>query len=201
MRSFLVTLIILVLAVTLPASGVRAAEEAATDLNHLKLGVLGSASSELLDRVHAFAEAHTGIPIQRIDPIPDAEKDDLHDWFEVLDVGQGSFTVYLYAGDTKYEPHILHSPSGRYAIVNLRALYTEDQEVYLRRVEKLFMRSIGLLLEVPLVPNPHSAMWTYQTLEDLDIMGRNFDPPSLLRLQQNAKDRGIAIGVDSPFSL
>jgi hypothetical protein len=61
------------------------------------------------------------------------------------------------------------------------------------------MRGIGLLLDVPQVPNPQSAMWSYRTMEELDWMGRNFDPPSLMKLQQNAIVMGLPLIKDSPF--
>ena len=48
-------------------------------------------------------------------------------------------------------------------------------------------------------PNPLSAMTHYSTLEELDQIGRNLDPPWLIKLQEKAVEWGIEIDTEGPY--
>lgn len=167
------------------------------------VGVIGSLSGAQIERIRSFVEKNTALRILLLDDVPDSPREELADWLEILrDATPGaSFDIYMYAGDQVFDPHSVYSYRDQQAVVNATALCDGDEELFLRRMEKLVMRAVGLLLDVPMVPNPQSAMWAYQTIEELDFMGRNFDPPSLLRLQENARERGLPLEPDSPFLL
>jgi hypothetical protein len=94
-------------------------------------------------------------------------------------------------------------PEQRVAVVNLNALMTEgtDQEVVERRIERQVIRGICLNMGLEPNPNPHSAMFNYSTMDELDAIGRNLDPPWLMRLQEKAMASGIPVDRNNPFNL
>lgn len=166
------------------------------------LSVLGDLSSDQLERIRHFVEWNAALPVQ----IRDLEQPD--DIAALADlpaavVDQGHATdapwVIIVAESNPFSEHSVYNYDLAIAIVNAGAIWTDDEETLLRRLEKLTMRAYGLLFDAPLVPNPHSALWAYRTIEELDAMGRNFDPPSLKRVQENAVARGVSLFADSPF--
>ncbi len=170
----------------------------------LGLVVAGTWSDTQAERVRAFVERNTSVAVRlRPDPVPPANEPlvDLRDGLQVERHPEDAALVVLYNGAGTFEPHSVYDYDAVVAIINLPVIAHDDEETFLRRVEKLTIRSFGLLLDVPLVPNPHSALWTYRTTEELDFMGRNFDPPSLLRFQENAAALGIPLLSKSPFLL
>lgn len=173
------------------------AEEPATSYEGVAIGVIGDWTSEYVERVRAFVQANTRIPVRLIEPVY-VSADTLGGTLDVVAAFRGAedaVVVFLYAGQGEFEEHTVYRYEQKAGIVNLRPLFDEEEETYLRRVEKLAIRSVALLFDVPLVPNPHSALWTYRTMEELDFMGRNLDPPSQMRLQQNAEALGITLIV------
>lgn len=183
------------------ASGVPGPDNGPDGLGMLVAGTWDEAA---LERVRAFVQRNTSVKV-RVRPSlelePLAPLDALNDLLALERDPADAAWVVLYAGDQDFEPHTVYDYETRVAVVNLPVVATDVAETELRRVEKLTIRSFGLLLDVPLVPNPHSALWTYRTMEELDFMGRNFDPPSLIRFQQNAADKGIPLIKNHPFLL
>ncbi len=166
------------------------------------LSVVGDLSSDQLERIRHFVEWNAALPVQ----IRDLEQPDdiaaLADLPAAI-VDQGYATdaawVIIVAESNPFSEHSIYNYDLDIAIINAGAIWTDDEETLLRRLEKLTMRAYGLLFDAPLVPNPHSALWAYRTIEELDAMGRNFDPPSLKRVQENAVARGVSLFADSPF--
>ena len=178
--------------------------ETETTPDGLGLLVAGTWDEASLERVRAFVQRNTSVevrirPAMPLDPFLPLES--LHDLLNMERDKADAAWVVLYAGDQDFEPHTVYNYEVGVAVVNLAAIATDIAETELRRIEKLTIRSFGLLLDVPMVPNPHSALWTYRTLEELDFMGRNFDPPSLIRFQQNAAEMGIPLIENHPFLL
>jgi hypothetical protein len=185
----------------LAGMNVHADEDQADGYAGMALAVVGDMPAEQVERLRSFAEVNTSIPVV-LREVPSYEEDALAVMARSLtDVRQpeDAVLVLLYAGTQSFEEHALYLYEDFVAIVNTTALATEDEEKYMRRLERVMMRSFGLLMDVPVVPNPQSAMWAYRTLEELDFMGRNFDPPSLIAIQRNAVAKGIPLIVDSPF--
>jgi len=167
------------------------------------IAVIGELPEAHMERVRAFVEHNTSIKARLLDPqTSDADTlSGMLDELAHLNTPEQACVVFLYAGDRGFEEHTVYRYESGVGVVNAALMATDDEEMYLRRLEKLTMRSVGLLLDVELVPNPHSAMWTYLDMEELDAMGRNFDPPSLVRLQENARALGIPLIEDSPYLL
>lgn len=165
------------------------------------LAAIGDLADNAVERVREFAERNTGVPV-RIREVADFSASSLSEI--ALELAserpeEDAAFVLLYAEPNDFSEHAIYYYDLRTAIVNVTRLRTDDEERFLRRVERLTMRSLGLLMDVRPVPNPQSAMWPYQTLEELDQMGRNFDPPSLRDFQSNATRLGIELIEDSPF--
>lgn len=180
---------------------VHADEDGADGYTGLALAVVGDMPAEQVERLRSFAEVNTSIPVV-LREVQAYEEDALTVMARALaDVRhpEDAALVLLYAGTQSFDEHALYLYEDFVAMVNTTALATEDEERYMRRVERVMMRSFGLLMDVPVVPNPQSAMWAYRTLEELDFMGRNFDPPSLIAIQRNAVAKGIPLIVDGPF--
>ena len=167
----------------------------------LALAVVGDLSADQVERVRAFMELNTAIPVtlRETDAIEADTLGGVADALVDLRDPADAALILLYAGEQDFAEHAVYRYEQGVGIINARLMRTEDEEIFLRRLERLGMRSAGLLLDVPLVPNPQSAMWTYQTMEHLDFMGRNFDPPSLKAIQENAQALGIRLNEDSPF--
>ena len=68
-----------------------------------------------------------------------------------------------------------------------------------RRLERQVIRAICTLLGLEQSPNPQSAYSPYETLEQLDMIGRNLDPPWQKKMQERARELGLAIDADNPY--
>lgn len=186
-----------------PAVAEEAAEAAETAFTGVGIAVVGELDEAAVERVRAFAERNTSIPVRvrDITLASGANLGKVADQLAPERVPEDAAFILLYAGESGFTDHTVYRYHARTGIVNVTLLQTDDEEQFLRRVEKLTMRSLGLLMNVPPVPNPQSAMWTYSNLEELDLMGRNFDPPSLRVIQRNAVDMGIELIADSPLRM
>ena len=183
-------------------AGAESGEDAGAPTG-VAVAAIGEVSAEHMERVRSFVERNTSIEARLLEP-QDATGESLS---EILDslahlrTPEQACVVLLYAGDREFEDHTVYRYEAGVGIVNAGLMVTADEEVYLRRLEKLTMRSVGLLMGVEMVPNPQSAMWTYRSMSDLDAMGRNFDPPSLMRLREIARKQAIPLIKDSSLPL
>ncbi len=166
---------------------------------------IGSFPPELLERLRAFAEFNTAMPVRIRLAQPYGGKALFEEGAALIAFKSPSDValVALAYDDFAHTEHAVYRYTDGIAVVNARVLMPDDadEERWARRLEKLTMRSIGLLLDVESVPNPLSAMYPYQSIEELDMMGRNYDPPSLLQVQRKAMQRGIRLTEDTPFNM
>ena len=102
------------------------------------------------------------------------------------------------------EPTAAHGvlrPEQGVAIINVPAMQADgaaDEKVQMR-LERQVIRGICMLMGLESSPNPFSAMATYNTMAELDGIGRNLDPPWLVRLQKTALEKGLEPDRDSVF--
>ena len=100
------------------------------------------------------------------------------------------------------EPHGIYRPDLRVVVINVTDMREgADEETLARRLERQVIRGVGVLLGLSWSPNPESAMAAYTTLAELDQMGRNLDPPWLIKLQERARDLGLPLDPDNPNNL
>ncbi len=166
------------------------------------LGYSGEIPEDLAIRVRAFIEYHTAIPV-RLTPVEMGDGESLREIGEPLNKILEPDDVFLVVfawpdtGHEANEEHAAYLYDHEVAVINARVLEdTDDLETYGRRLEKVAMHSVGIMLGVEPVPNPRSAMFPYRTIEQLDMMGRNYDPPSLHNVQRAASKRGIDLMED-----
>lgn len=177
---------------------VRAEEPVAAD--GFGIALQGVLPPEAAERVRAFVERHTSIAtrLRAVPPVEGATLDELSTALAAERHPEDAALVLLYACETVFPEHTAQHPDLGVGVVNVNALTADDDEVFLRRVERLAIRTVTRIMGAPLVPNPQSALWTYDpgSLEQLDRMGRNLDPPSLVYLQHEARRRGIPLAID-----
>ncbi len=180
-----------------PGFSERAGTDEAVDLGKgMALVRVGDISEDLLERVREFVQNNTAIPV-RIRDTRSGEANTLDD----IGIIQGEemkpedvVLIVLAWPDEEHKVHAVYLYDERVAVVNARALdHPEDPDLYVRRVKRVVLRSAGVMFGVEAVPNPHSAMFPYRTLEELDAIGLNFDPPSLRRIQEAALEKGIEL--------
>ena len=89
------------------------------------------------------------------------------------------------------EEHILIDAQAGLAAINTVPLKIDDAEKYARRVERLVMRAVGTLAGLGFDPDPFCVMHSYETVADLDRMGRNFSPPWQQKFARAAAEMGL----------
>jgi len=182
------------------------AEQNEVQARGIALVAVGPVESALMERVRAFVEINTCIPV-RIKSTDALVQQSLYESMQKAAHAKeegDEMLVALVAGSPDWAEHAVYDYEKMLGSVNVRLMLEREkpeQEMAERRVEKLVMRSVGLLMDVPPVPNPQSAMFAYQSLEELDAIGRNFDPPSLLRFQENARARGLRLISDCRYNM
>ncbi len=172
--------------------------------NPVVLAVAGPVSAEILERVKNWGESQLAIPVPVV---------------ESLDVKGESFDEVTAAASERLAPedlgvvvlllsekplpnHGVYNPDRRVVVVNVNLMQDgADEERFGRRMERQVIRGIGTLMGLELSPNPQSAMAMYSSLEELDQIGRNLDPPWLLRLQNRAVELGIPVDPDNPYNM
>lgn len=171
------------------------------------LVAVGAVDAALVERVRAFVEHNLALPVRVAAPLePDAESATLSDVMTRVAAALTSADVCVVGvvqpGFDAAE-HSIYDYEKRAGVINARILAPdpEDAELFGRRVEKLVVRSYGLLLGGELVPMPYSALYPYQNLQELDQIARTLDPPSLVRVQRNAVEQGVRLLETSPFNL
>lgn len=198
--------LVLSLLMTGGAGALFAEEDTTPPRLPVALIVLGDQQDELATRVKSWAEENLAIPV----PVLPAQPDQKFKTFEeVADYGKSLLEperlglVVLWNPDSDVSSHGAYYPEHHVAMVNLQAMMTADTdaETIARRLERQVIRGICLVMGLEPNPNPHSAMFNYSTMEELDAIGRNLDPPWLMRLQEKAVAAGISIDVNNPFNL
>jgi len=163
----------------------------------------GPVDSEIVDRVIRFARQNTALPI-RLLPAQDIQADSLDAIGHALNGKKGADDVCLISivwPEADIQPHGVLLPEEKVSVINAKSLKPEDgdAERYARRIEREVMQSMGLLLGLSACPNPQCALWFYSTDKELDMKGRNFCPPCLQKIQQNAVAAGMKLDENSPY--
>ncbi len=191
------------LAAILLVASAWAADEAADRPKGVTLVAVGNMEDDLIERIHEFVVLNSAIPtrVLRRDAAADGSlAGEGRAFADVKDDRDIALVVWVTPGEREDE-HIAYLQDEGIAVVNVGALRVDNEEQFARRMEKMTMRALAVLLGVEPVPNPQSALFTYTSIEELDAMGRNYDPPSLMRVQERAVQRGVQLIEDSPFRL
>jgi hypothetical protein len=195
------------LTVALFSGGVVCAEEpaaaAAETRNPIVLVTVGDVDPALVRRCQEWAESNTALKLALHDALTVEKADFEHvtaaaaELVAPADIG----VIVLFRHAEPDQSHGVHNPGKKVVLVNLRSLESDDPEVYARRVERQVIRGVAMLLGQDASPNPFSVMFPYTSLEELDLMGRNFDPPGLRDLQNAATALGLPLDPDSDYNV
>lgn len=92
--------------------------------------------------------------------------------------------------------HGVMVPEVHAAAVNVKALKSDEERIYRRRLGKETLRSIAYLMGMETCPNPQCCLSEYANLKELDMTGGNFCPPCLFKLQELCKGADMALIED-----
>lgn len=164
----------------------------------------GDVDESLMERLKKWAEGELAIPVPLSESLA-LESDRLEDVVPVaaerLDADSLGMVV-LHGGAGADEPHGIYRPESRVVVINVTDMREgADEEKLARRLERQVIRGIGVLMGLGWSPNPDSAMAEYRTLEELDRLARNLDPPWLVKFQERARALGIPLDPDNPMNL
>lgn len=172
--------------------------------NPVALVKAGPLDEAILQRVKTWAENELAIPV----PVAESLETDAASMDAVAEQASARLqpedlgVIVLLTRDTDLPNHGIFREDLRVVVVNVRVMQQgADEETFGRRMERQVIRGIGSLMGLELCPNPESAMAFYSTMEELDQMGRNLDPPWLLQLQSRARANGIALDPENPMNL
>lgn len=191
-------------AVARGAEDADAAAQQSAPRNPVALVKAGPVEDAIMERVKNWAETQLAIPV----PVAESLETQAESMDAVAAEASARLTpddlgvIVLLASDRALPNHGIFNPELRVVVVNVNQMREgADEETFGRRMERQVIRGIGSLMGLELSPNPESAMTQYSTLEELDQIGRNLDPPWLYRLQQRARELGIPLDPDNPYNL
>lgn len=182
------------------------AEDATTPVtrNPVTLTKVGEVDAALVDRLKNWVETQLAIPLplaESLSPASTSLEDAAKAAAERL-VPEDLGVVVLQATTSTEEPNGIFRPDLRVVVINVADMREgADDETFARRLERQVIRGVGVLLGLEWSPNMESAMAYYETMEELDQMGRNLDPPWLLKLQERARSFGVPLDPDNPCNL
>lgn len=176
---------------------------AARQLNPVLLTKVGDLPAGLMDHLKAWAEESLVIPV----PLGESLNSDSDQMEAVVPLAakllqaDDAGVVVLHANATPDQPNGIYRPQERVVVINVTDMREGADDAKLAaRLERQVIRGICVLMGLEWSPNPESAMAQYGSLEELDRMGRNLDPPWLLKFQERARELGIPLDPDSPMN-
>ena len=147
----------------------------------------------LLERIRSFAERELHVPVRAAECPRLAGKES----FQALERAARrvktdvDVILIVLAGLNGDEQHLSVFTESGIALINTQPLYTDDEEIFARRLERQVMRAAAFAFGLPPTPDPFCVTRDYRSLEDLDRMGRNYSPPWQGRFADEAARRGL----------
>jgi len=166
----------------------------------------GDVDAALVERAQTWAQDNLAIPVPVLPAEPGwqfATFDEIAQKVAMIMENDRAGIVVLWRPSSDVMNHGAVFPDQRVSVVNLNPMLTPDtdSETIERRIERQVIRGICFVLGLDPNPNPMSAMFSYTSIEELDSIGRNLDPPWLQRLQQRAVELGIPVDPENPFNM
>lgn len=147
----------------------------------------------VLERLRVFAERELHVPVRTLEkPRLAGQKS-----FQALEKAgrnmknDADVTLIILAGIKEESGHLVVNPEQGIAVVNVLPLDTDDTEKFARRMERMVMRAAAFSFGMPPTPDPFCVTRDYNSIEELDTMGRNFSPPWQGRFAEEAQQRGL----------
>ncbi len=158
----------------------------------------------LLERIRAYAEQELRVPVRALEKPDLAGKESFprhslaraSGWQAMEKAAQGiktdaDVTLIVLTGFNNESQHLAVYSNSHIAVVNVQPLYTDDAKKFGWRVERQVMRAAAFSFGLEPTPDPFCVTRDYDSLEDLDSMGRNFSPPWQGRFADEAAKRGL----------
>ena len=176
-----------------PVQGPAPAEKIPPATKTLGFVMVGDMDAKQVEAFRKFAEFNLGVVVKQLPAQKPAggSLDDEAKALKKLVTKEIAHVVALVDGNKDKQNHMKVYASDGVAVVNLAALKHEKAQTYTRRVDRCMMRGFGFLMGLDPSPNPHSALYPYKGTEQLDMIGRNYDPPYLRKYQQAAQKNGF----------
>ena len=156
---------------------------------------IGAVDEALAERARLFAEENLHMRIEMLAPqeFSGESLDDAGRAVSGLVGKKYAGLVGLVAPAGTVGAHGVSLLEQRVVVINAKALEPQDgdQEKYGRRLERVVMRSCGMLMGLQSCPNPQCALWSYSTVEQLDEMSRNFCPPCQEKFVEIMKEKNV----------
>lgn len=149
--------------------------------------------AELLEQLRQFAEDQLHVPVRAVE-MPRLAG---HKSFQALEKAalrlkmDADVTLIVLSGLSAETEHLKVYSEDGVALVNTTPLSIEDPNVFARRVERQVMRAAAFSFGLPPTPDPFCVTRNYNSLKDLDRMGRNYSPPWQGRYAEEAAKRGL----------
>jgi len=158
----------------------------------LTLVNVAAVDTEMLEQIRTFAEKELKVPVRMIDRPELAGKSD----FQTLEAAalttkHEQDVAYIVVAELDGEEHLKVNTDSGIAIINAKALYTDDFEKFTGRIQRMVMRAAAFSFGLEPTPDPFCVTRDYRSLEDLDRMGRNYSPPWQGRYAKEAAKRGL----------
>ena len=190
-------IIITVLAVSLAFFPAYGAETLVAGKSILLVNA-GAINTQAMEEIRQFAEKSLLVPVRTIHRADNAQKTPLsltalaQSCASLLTNNDVCLVVICKQPETVTET-ILVAPDQNWAAVNVTPLKTKDNALFNKRAERQVMRAITALFGVGYSLDPHAVNKHIISVEQLDEMGRNYDPPSLDQFHKQAILRGMEI--------
>ncbi len=157
---------------------------------------VGVVDDVAMEQIRKHMEQYLEVRVQAIKAEPDDTADlliQLRSWKKLMTTDDIAF-VAIVNSTTDVREYLLVAPDHRWAMVIANAVLPEngDSQKHLWRLQKLCMRSAGFLFGMGFSPNARSVMASYRSLDELDRMGINFDPPGQGEFSRLAREAGLA---------
>ncbi len=155
----------------------------------IEVTTIGPVSTAMVERAAAFVGSTLGLRVHRV-----ASTDSVAADFQKCAAtlvrkrpGGDRLRIVYVAAKTESTSGPDLVVSNGVAVIDARRLPTDDPERTGRRFERMAFRSIGLLLGLPLCPNPYCALTDGSMLNNLDQAARTFCPPCEAAAQRALK--------------
>ena len=146
----------------------------------------------LLEQVRAFAERELRVPVRLIENSKLTARKN----FQTLESAavqakHENDVSYIVVAKLDGEEHLRVNADNGIAIINARALFSDDSTIFTGRIRRMVMRAAAFSFGLEPTPDPFCVTRDYRSLEDLDRMGNNYSPPWQARFAEEAAKRGL----------
>ena len=155
-----------------------------------------SVDTNLLEQVRAYAHQELKVPVRIIEVPELADANDFQTLEKAaLDLKSQMDVTYIVVAELPGAEHLRVNPDTGIAVINAKALYTDDVEKFTGRIRRMVMRAAAFSFGMEPTPDPYCVTRDYHSLDELDRMGNNYSPPWQQRYADEAKKRGLKVEV------